>query len=306
MRAFLHVLPLIASLTVVASDPTIHLFGNRSTMQKRVEATVKSYANELILILDGLRSAQASSKGEQRTIIDASVNSIEAIMEDPNAASVGSLMPLVNLLKTHNTDDNPRILPSIDNASVQSTLNYLIEGIFNARMMGAADTTTEQELEEMLQFYAKNLGQTSETSWMGNDEMLFVFGDRVINTLVTRFPDRIDAFYKAVQDARKNPGNRSGPAEQLRNYEAAFARLEMLATNEVLPKTDPTTSHKQPSASSQIPTHAQPTAPGKPTEQKSAPSTAVEEPSRSKSWPVVAAVVVAVLGLMWVWLNKRK
>jgi hypothetical protein len=47
-------------------------------------------------------------------------------------------------------------------------------------------------------------------------------------------------------------------------------------------------------------------APRKPINQKPAPSTAVEEPSSSTRWPLVAAVVVAALGLLWVLLKKRK
>lgn len=51
----------------------------------------------------------------------------------------------------------------------------------------------------------------------------------------------------------------------------------------------------------------QPPAPGKPTEQKPAPTTTVEEsPPFSPRWPVVAVVVVAALGLLWLWLKKRK
>ncbi len=304
MKTLLHLLPLVAALTVVAGGPTEQLLGNRTAMLKRIAGIVESSASELNLILDGLRAAQATSRGEQKTIIDASVQSVEAILQDPNSAGMGGLLPLVNLLHTHNTDESPQIIPGVENSRAQIGLNYLIEGIFNARMMGAADTTTEQGLEEMIRFHAGNPAQTSETSWMGNDEMLFVFGDRVINTLATKVPDRIDAFYKAVQDVRKNPGSRSWPAEQLTNYEAAFARLEMLATKRVLPKAD--YSEAGDTASPQVPSHVQPTAPRKPTDQKPAPSTAVEEPSSSTRWPLAAVVVVAALGLLWVLLKNRE
>lgn len=54
-------------------------------------------------------------------------------------------------------------------------------------------------------------------------------------------------------------------------------------------------------------TTPQPPAPKQPTEQKPAPSTPVgESPPSPTRWPVVAAVVVAVLGLLWLWLKKRK
>lgn len=47
-------------------------------------------------------------------------------------------------------------------------------------------------------------------------------------------------------------------------------------------------------------------APRKPTEQKPAPITTVEEPASSTRWPLVAVVIVGALGLLWPWLKKRK
>jgi hypothetical protein len=50
----------------------------------------------------------------------------------------------------------------------------------------------------------------------------------------------------------------------------------------------------------------QQSAPRKPTDQKPATSPPVEEPSSSTRWLVLAAVIVAALGLLWVLLKKRK
>ena len=50
----------------------------------------------------------------------------------------------------------------------------------------------------------------------------------------------------------------------------------------------------------------QQSAPRKPTDQKPATSAPVEESPASPRWPLVAAVIAAALGLLWVLLKKRK
>src|SRR5690606_31301356 len=47
-------------------------------------------------------------------------------------------------------------------------------------------------------------------------------------------------------------------------------------------------------------------APKTPIERKSASSTPVDKPSPPTRWPVVAVGIVAALGLLWVWIKKRK
>ncbi len=323
MKSLLQLLPLLAALTVVASEPPIRTstrwLGDRVAMQKRITVAVEGYAAELRIISDGLRAAQATTNGEQRAIIGASLQSLDAIMQRQDAGGASGLLPLVNLLHSHNTDESPRILPTIDNASAQGTLNYLIDSVFAARMTGAADVVGEQEMESMLRFYAGNPAQTSEGSWQATNTMLFVFGDRVLNTLSTKVPDRIDAFYKAVQDARKSAQSGPGPdeevipdaerptAEQLRAYEASFGKLEELATKGALPKSDPK-SQTTPTQASVI----QPTVPAVPTAPKKAPSTASpsstpsEEPASSTPWSVIVVLIVAAIGLLWLLLKGRK
>jgi len=289
-------------------------------MQKRITATVEGYAAEIRLISDGLRAAQATFNGEQKAVIDASLQSLDAVMQRQDTGSASGLLPLVNLLHTHNTDESPRILPTIDNASAQGTLNYLIDGIFSARMMGAANAVDEQELEAMLRFYAGNPAQTSEGSWQTTNTMLFVFGDRVLDTLAKKVPDRIDAFYKAVQDARKNA--KSGPgadeetipdaerptAEQLRAYEASFSRLETLAAKGALSKSDlpskatPTQTSSLPPA---VPTVQAPTTKMAP-EPKPTRPTLTEEPASSAPWSISVVLIFAVAGLLWLLLKNRK
>lgn len=323
MKSLLHFLPLLAALTVVASDPPIRTstrwLGDRVAMQKRITATIESYATELRIIGDGLRAAQATTNGEQKAVIDASLQSLDAIMERQDVSGASGLLPLVNLLHAHNTDESPRILSTIDNASAQGTLNYLIDGIFNARMMGSADTVSEHEIEAMLQFYAGNPAQTSEGSWQTNNTMLFVFGDRVLHTLVKKIPDRVDAFYKAVQDARRSAQSGPGPdeevipdaerpnTEQLQAYEASFGKLVELATKGALPNSD-TTSQTTSTQASVIPTNvpAVPPAPKKTPSTAPAASTPSEEPTSSTPWSLIVVLIVAASGLLWLLVKKRK
>ena len=288
-------------------------------MQRRISAVIESYAPRLIRIDEGLRAARATSNDEQRAVIDASLQSLDAIMQRQDAGGASDLLPLVNLLHKHNTDESPRILPTIDNASAQGTLNYLIDGIYTARMTGAADVVGEQEMESMLRFYAGNPAQTSEGSWQTTNTMLFVFGDRVLKTLATKVPDRIDAFYKAVLDARKSALSGPGPdeeaipdaelptAEQLRSYEASFGKLEALATKGTLQKSDPTSQPATAQASA-IPTTVpalQP-APKKAPEAKPTQVTPSEEPPSSTSWSIIVVLIVAATGLLWLLVKKRK
>ncbi len=293
--------------------------GDRATMQKRITSAVNSHAKYLNSIRDALKAVIATSPSDQKTVLEASLATIDAIIERRDTSGIANLLPLVDLLHANNTDESPRILGNLENSGVQIGLNYLIDGIYTARMTGAADVVGEQEMESMLRFYAGNPAQTSEGSWQTNNTMLFVFGDRVLNTLATKVPDRIDAFYKAVLDACKSAQSGPGPdeeaipdaelptAEQLRSYEASFGKLEALATKGALPKSDPTSQPATAQASA-IPTTVpalQP-APKKTSEAKPTTSTLNEEPTSSTPWSVVAVVIVAAIGLLWLLVKKRK
>ena len=320
-RLILGLLSLVAS-PLVYSSPSIDIdmcdIGNRAAMQRYIAANIDAYSSQLRIISEGLRASQTTNNGEQRAVIDVSLQSLDAVTQHQNAEQASGLLRLVNLLHTHNTEESPRILPTIDNASAQGTLNYLIDGIFTARMMGVADAVGEHEMEAMVRFYAGNPAQSSEGSWRANNTMLFVFGDRVLNTLAKKAPDRIDAFYKAVLDARKSAQSGPGPdeeaipdserptAEQLRAYEATFVRLEALVATGALPKSnlpsqaDPTQASSLPHAVSKVPPQPKQSA-----ETKSSP-TRSEEPTPSTPWSVIVILMAAAITLAWLLLKKRK
>ena len=320
-RLILGFLSIVAS-SLVYSSPSIDIdmgdIGNRAAMQRYIAANVDAYSSQLRIISEGLRAAQATSNGKQRAVIDVSLQSLDAIMQRQDTGGVSGLLPLVNLLHTHNTEESPRILPTIDNASAQGALNYLIDGIFTARMMGATDAVGEQEMEAMLRFYAGNPAQTSEGSWQTNNTMLFVFGDRVLNTLAKKAPDRIDAFYKAVLDARKSAQSGPGPdeeaildtdrptAEQLRAYEATFVRLEALVATGTLLKSelpsqiDPTQTLPLPQAVPAVQPSPKQSAASRPSPTRS------EEPTSSMPWSVIVILMSAAIGLAWLLVKTRK
>ncbi len=253
-------------------------------MKRRIEAVAESYTDELRLIRDGLRSALTTADNDLQTAIKPPLKTLDDIIERRDVSGIPALLPFVNWL--HANQDHP-IAGVLGDTAAQGTLNYLIDGIFSAEMLGAPDAVDEHKMEAMLRFYAGNPAQTSEGSWQANNTMLFVFGDRVVDCLASKAPDRVAAFYQAVLDARKIAPLGPGPdeeaipedelptAEQLRDYEAAFGRLEMLASKGVLPKADPTEAGGTEKA--QVPSPVQQPTPKKPTEQKPVSSTPAEE-----------------------------
>lgn len=76
------------------------------------------------------------------------------------------------------------------------------------------------------------------------------------------------------------------------------------AQAEASSKAEPSTAGN--TASPQVPSHVQTSAPKKPTEQKPVPSTPVKESSSSTRWPMLAVVMLAASGLLWLLLKKRK
>jgi len=278
------------------------------------KAVVESYSDQLHQIREGMRSSMPTQDPEFQVAFKPPLHALDAIVEQGDMSAASELLPFIDWL--HGNQGHP-IAGLLGGEGVKGTLNYLIDGIFSAEMLGTPDAVDEHKMEAMLRFYAGNPAQTSEGSWQRNNTMLFVFGNRVVDCLASKAPDRIAAFYQAVQDARKAALIGPGPdeeaipaaerptAEQLRNYEAAFASLKMLSTGGVLPKADPTANQQQSSTSPQVPSHVQPPAPKKPTDQKPAPLEPVAKSPASTRWPVAAVVIVAASGLLWLLIKRR-
>jgi hypothetical protein len=199
-------------------------------------------------------------------------------------------------------------------------LNYVIDAVFRARLIGEGATISDHDLGAMVRFYAGNPAQTSETSWSKPNMMLFILGDRVVDYLRNYAPDKIAAFYKAVQDARADARSGPGPdetpipaselptAEQLSRYEAAFARLETLATQGQLPDATGSPASASSAPSKPLPKVApsSPTSPAPKASASTLPAAAIEKPSSSTPWSVVAVLIVAAIGLLWLLLKNRK
>jgi hypothetical protein len=299
-------------------DFSIRDFGSREFMQKQVFLAFKNYGAAVRRVRDGIKISIDDLPVERKPMLGASLASLDAAIERQDTSSIGELLPLLDYLHANNTDESPQIIQGLSNSQARISLNYFIDCVFSAEMTGAPDAVGESKLAAMIRFYAGNPSQTSEGTWQTANTMLFVFGDRVLNTLAKKTPDRIDAFYKAVLDARKTAQSGPGPdeeaipdterptAEQLQNYEASFGKLEELATKGPVPKFDPT--------SQPTPTHASfvpPTVPAVPLSQTKAPSTKPapalpnEEPSSTTPWGIIVVLLVAAIGLLWLLLKRR-
>jgi hypothetical protein len=294
-------------------------FGSKDVMRKQVSLAFESYGATVRRVRDGIKITLDDLPVERKPMLGASLASLDAVIERQDTSSIGELLPLLDYLHANDTDESPQIIQGTSNSQARISLNYFIDCVLSSEMTGAPGDVSDSKLEAMIRFYAGNPAQTSEGSWQTPNTMLFVFGDRVLNTLATKVPDRIDAFYKAVQDARKSA--QSGPdpdeevipdaerptAEQLRAYEASFGKLEELATKGALPKSAPK-SQTTPTQASVIP----PAVPAVPTARKKAPSTAPapstpsEEPTSSTPWSVIIVLIVAAIGLLWLLVKKRK
>jgi hypothetical protein len=320
MKIKLCALCLIAIAGIAMGESHIRVsvrdLGDSEGMKKGIEYIVEDYSAPLRKIRDGLRTAVAGDHRDLEIIIPPTLRALDAVLEQRDGSKAQDILPFVDWL---NDNQGHPIAGILGGTAAQGTLNYLVDGIFSARMLGAADAVGEQEMEAMIRFYAGNPAQTSEGSWQTTNTMLFVFGDRVLNTLVTKVPDRVDAFYKAVQDARKSAQSGPGPdeevipdaerptAEQLRAYEASFGKLEELAIRGALPKSDPKSQTTPTQASVSPPTvPAVPTAPKKAPSTAAAPSTPSEEPTSSTPWSVIIVLIVAAIGLLWLLVKKRK
>jgi hypothetical protein len=322
MKTLFYLLYFIIVFQALATPPPIEIstkwLGDQETTRKNIMLVVKDFANELELIRKGLREAQKTSLSEQKKVIETSLQGLEAILDRQDISSTSGLQNLIDLLHKNNSDESSQIIPGFGNSRIQTGLNYFIDRIFRAKMMGLADVVGEQEMEAMIRFYAGNPAQTSEGSWETNNTMLFVFGDRLLNTLVKKVPDRIDAFYKAVVDARKSAQSGPGPdeeaipdserptAEQLRAYEATFVRLEALVATGVLPESD-LTSQADPTRASSLPDAVPWVRPPPKQSAETKPSTTQSEDSTSSTpWSVIGISMAATIGLAWLLLKKRK
>jgi hypothetical protein len=316
MKPILFLLFLYVSHGAVADYPPIKIMtrqvGDAPAMQRQIAFVVQGYDESIRTIRDGLRTAVGGENRDLELIINPTLSALDAVLEQRDGSKAQDILPFIDWL---NANQGHPIAGMLGDTAAQGTLNYLVDGIFRARMMGATDTVGEQEMESMLRFYAGNSAQTSEGSWQNTNTMLFVFGDRVLNTLATKVPDRIDAFYKAVLDARKSAQSGPGPdeeaipdtelptAEQLRAYEAAFGKLKALATKGTLPKSV-STSQTTPTQASVNP----PTVPAVPPAQKNTSSTASAASTASEAppWSVIVILIVVATGLLWLLLKKRK
>ncbi len=319
MKAIIFLLFLHACLGVAADFPPIKIMasqvGDASAMQRKIILIIQDYDESIRMIRDGLRTAESGENRALELIINPTLSALDAVLEQKDGTKVEGVLPLIDWL---NANQGHPIAGILGDTAAQGTLNYLVDGIFRARMMGAADAVGEQEMESMLRFYAGNPAQTSEGSWQTTNTMLFVFGDRVLNTLAKKAPDRIDAFYKAVLDARKSAQSGLGPdeeaipdadrptAEQMRAYEASFVRLEALIATGTLPKAD-LPNQIAPTQTSPLP-HAVPAVqppPKQSTASRSLP-TRSEELTSSTPWSVIVILMAAAIGLALLLVKKRK
>lgn len=250
---------LLAAYKIGAAEPNIVLstryLDDSLYMQQTIDRSIEAYSEGLILIRDKLKESLDKSENNHKTLMNISLEALDTLIKEHRGSSAVDLIPFVNLAYSQELsaggDEQKTLFPDISNIEVRSVLNYVIDGILNARMEGAYNSVTDDELESMLRFYAGNPAQTSELSGGANNRLLFLFGDRLLECLSSKLPDRIDAFYAAVKDSRENtqrnlqnpspnvelcPESERPTADQLQRYEDAFKRLEILAADGVLPK----------------------------------------------------------------------
>lgn len=260
-------------------------FGDNERADSRSRSVVESYSGEIYKIREGLGSSLTTLDPDLQAVVNPALHALDAIAEG-NVSGASDLLPFIEWL---NRNQGHSVSGLLGGTGVQGTLNYVLDGIFGAKLRGVANSMDNREMGTMLRFYAGNPSQTSEGSWKTNNIMLYVFGDRLVDYLASQAPDRIAPFYKAVQDARRSalrgpdpdeeaiPDDEQPTAEQLRGYEAALGRLEALATTGVLPKPappEPKGKPGQPASPLVSPSH-QPQAPREAVEAKTAPTPSV-------------------------------
>ena len=290
-------------------------FSSNEVMQKQISLAFESYGAAVRRVRDGIKLSVDNLPSESRSMLGASLALLDAVIERQETSSIGELLPLLDYLHANDTDESLQIVRGLSNSQARISLNYFIDSVFSAEMTGTPNSVSATKLEAMIRFYAGNPAQTSEESGQTPNTMLFIFGDRVLGTLAQKAPDRIDAFYKAVQDARESAQSGPGPdeepipeaerptAEQLQQYEASFKKLETLGIKGALPKSDqpdeasPTKASVKPRVVPEVQSPASKTAPdAKPTpngEQTLAPIS------------IIVVLFVAALGLLWLLFKRR-
>lgn len=284
--------------------------GNAEVAQKRIARILQSYGEQLASIRADLRTFDNRGLPAGDGKIELSIEALGELIDSGKASEAQNLLPLVDWTN----GDQSQTAYDLRDSGAQGTLNYVIDGIFSARMLGLPSAVNDHEMEAMIRFYAGNPAQTSEGSWQTTNTMLFAFGSRVVRVLAETSPDRIEAFYKAVSDARNSALRGPGPdeveipeserpsSERLRDYEDAFNMLESLAADGVLPRVE-STDDVSPPDTGNLEEAETVESPVQRVEQAEIPETeSVVESSEAEesslpSW-ALPVIVVAVLGFL--------
>lgn len=297
---------------------SVKYLGDRDTMQRNINAIFEIYDMSVVKIRDSIIKTLASSQNVNVSILQKTLDSLESIIEKDDYSKVADIQPLLLLLNSNNSDESPEIIDGLENGATQGTLNYIMEAIFNSWLIGDSISFSDGDIEAMIRFHIDNPAQTSETSWQAPNIMLFVFGDRLVDCLASKAPDKLSAFHKAVLDARRSAQSGPGPdeeaipeadrptAEQLRAYEATFVRLEALVATGALPESN-LPSSADPTQASSLP-HLDPNVQSPPKQSvdiKLYP-TRSGQPMSSTLWSIIVILIAAAIGLAWLLLKKRK
>ena len=204
---------------------------------------------------------------------------------------------------------------SLPDHHARGTLNYLLDSLFWAKLSGLETAMPEKDLAAMLHF---NLGsgiKTVEGSYYHCNSMLFILRDRVVEYLAVRELGLVPAFYKSVTEARdlcRRYGGFSeeGPppvselpnAAQLARYEAAFVRLETLATKGYLPAAVPV-PEPVPVAPLAVPTSTPATVPA---HARPSPAKRDAEAIFLRWWWWLVPGLLAAGGVALLWVKHRR
>lgn len=310
------------ALSLSFAEPPVKIsikgLGDKKLMERLLESSISSYEEPLQEIRAALKTGISKAPKEQTPILQSSLRILSDILDRRDTSRVGELLPLVDLIQSDKAEEGHGMFGKFGSGAAKGTLNYLMSAVFERRLCGEGAGISDRDLTAMVKFYAGNPAQTDELSWGGPNTMLFLVGERVVNHLQTDAPDRLSAFYKDVLRGRADAAQGPGPdqfaipaaerptAEQLARYEAAFAKLERLATHA---KTTPDSAGKSNADASPAQPPVQPHSLH--SEQPSVPPVAnsktvppMEQPA-SFPWLGAIAALAAVAGFIWVLLKKR-
>lgn len=248
-------------------------------MNLRITSVIEGYQEELDIIKKGLRRQLDAEGSSAERILETALVTLEEITDLRDVRNIKGLLPFIHWL--HNNQERP-LSGSLGNTAAQGTLNYLVAGIYDARIVGEADAITDEEMEAMLRFYVGNAAQTSEGSWMANNLMLFYFGDRVVECLSKNAPELIAEFLRLAHAGRLDmeitteaeegmPPEEGRPTPgQLGRYEVAFRRLEVVAAMKTYRLAQPSRQDKPRQKAREIPSPRPDPAPQQPAGQEAA------------------------------------